>query len=545
MLGITAWANSETVTFDAAVDQSGNTTASEQSITKDGITIHVTNGILGTSGSPAQYRCYKSQTMTISSTVGNITNVELTCTANGTAQYGPGCFTNPTSGTYTYDGNIGTWTGNVSEFSITASLNQVRMTEIVVTYEPGEITPPEPPTITEISTIADLNALDDNTDFKFTGNTICIWSYGQYTYIQDGTAATLIYGTLPEGIVYKITDVIPGGWQGKKVTYNNLPEVKNVSDLAEATTTQNIPATEITLPNIDIDDFAKYIVIKDVLITINTPEPPEPPTPGNHELTYGIIGVTGTTYTAWSNVQGGTSTAKYAGKTAGGNEAIQMRSNGSDCGIVTTTSAGNVQSITLTWNENTAATRTVSIYGKNEPYASAADLYNNDIRGDLLGELCIDDASTSTTITVDGNYAYWGIRSKSGALYLDAIDVEWSNTLKAQSVEEAYTLTDQNGNTITAYPSKLGYMEVPDDLTQRYNVYGILDYHNGQPEILPIGFEDNNGTITFIETLNSDIKKILYYNMQGIESTKPFNGINIIVKTYSDGSQVVTKELRK
>ena len=301
MLGITAWANSETVTFDAAVDQSGNTTASEQSITKEGITIHITNGILGTTD--GQYRCYKSQTMTISSTVGNITEVQLTCTASGQEKYGPGCFsmTNTQPGEYTWEGNIGTWTGEATQFSLVASLNQVRMTEIVVTYTPGSVTPPDPPTptITEVATIAELNALEDNTEFKLTGSSICIWSYGQYTYIQDGTAATLIYGTLPEGIAYNITDVIPGGWQGKKVTYNNLPEVKNVSDLAEATTTQNIPATEITLPNISTDDFAKYIVIKDVLITINAPEPPEPPTPSNHELTNTIISASANSYSDW------------------------------------------------------------------------------------------------------------------------------------------------------------------------------------------------------------------------------------------------------
>ena len=119
-MGLTMWAN--TVTFDAAVDQSGNTSASEQSITKEGITIHITNGILGTTD--GQYRCYKSQTMTISSTVGNITEVQFTCTASGQEKYGPGCFsmTNTQPGEYTWEGNIGTWTGEATQFSLVASL---------------------------------------------------------------------------------------------------------------------------------------------------------------------------------------------------------------------------------------------------------------------------------------------------------------------------------------------------------------------------------------------------------------------------------------
>lgn len=151
-------------------------------------------------------------------------------------------------------------------------------------------------------------------------------------------------------------------------------------------------------------------------------EEEETPQPAEHELTYDIIGVTGSTYTAWTGIGGGTSDAVYAGKTAGGNNAIQLRSKNSDCGIVTTTSAGLVKSVTIAWNENTAAGRTVQIYGKNTAYSSAADLYG-DNQGDLLGEISIGE--NTLMVTVDGDYAYWGIRSKNGALYLDAIDVEW------------------------------------------------------------------------------------------------------------------------
>lgn len=152
-------------------------------------------------------------------------------------------------------------------------------------------------------------------------------------------------------------------------------------------------------------------------------EEEETPQPAEHELTYDIIGVTGSTYTAWTGIGGGTSDAVYAGKTAGGNNAIQLRSSKSEDGIVTTTSAGLVRKVSIVWNSNTAATRTVQIYGKNEAYSSAADLYTDATKGDLLGEISIDE--NTLMVTVEGDYAYWGIRSKNGALYLDAIDVEW------------------------------------------------------------------------------------------------------------------------
>lgn len=119
-----------TVTFDVAVDKSASADAGEVSITKDGVTIATTQGIFGNG---LQYRIYKSQTFTATSTEGNIQKIEFTCTASGTAKYGPGCFTDPTAGTYTYDDKVGTWVGDAASVSLTASLNQVRATKIVVT----------------------------------------------------------------------------------------------------------------------------------------------------------------------------------------------------------------------------------------------------------------------------------------------------------------------------------------------------------------------------------------------------------------------------
>lgn len=119
-----------TVTFDVAVDKSASADAGEVSITKDGVTIATTQGIFGNG---SQYRIYKSQTFTVTSTEGNIQKIEFTCTASGTAKYGPGCFTDPTAGTYTYDDKVGTWVGDAASVSLTASLNQVRATKIVVT----------------------------------------------------------------------------------------------------------------------------------------------------------------------------------------------------------------------------------------------------------------------------------------------------------------------------------------------------------------------------------------------------------------------------
>ena len=135
------------VTFDADVDNegvgtdSGNATA--YSLTKDGVTMTVSSGILGTYNNENHYRVYKNQTLTLTSTAGNIVKVEFTCTANDDVKYGPGCFTAST-GDYNYSGPVGTWTGSASEVVFTATTNQVRATQVVVTLGEGGGETPEP-----------------------------------------------------------------------------------------------------------------------------------------------------------------------------------------------------------------------------------------------------------------------------------------------------------------------------------------------------------------------------------------------------------------
>ncbi len=115
-------ANNE-YTFTAGVDKG------ETSVTKGEVTIAMNK----MSGS-GYYQTYSSETMTVSVPEGKkITKIVITCTANGTAKYGPGNFTTKT-GTYTYSDKTGTWEGESQTVSFSAS-KQVRMTSIVVTYK--------------------------------------------------------------------------------------------------------------------------------------------------------------------------------------------------------------------------------------------------------------------------------------------------------------------------------------------------------------------------------------------------------------------------
>ena len=132
-----------------------------------------------------------------------------------------------------------------------------------------------------------------------------------------------------------------------------------------------------------------------------------------------------TSYDSWTNT--GTSGISYAGQSAANYGSIQMRSDKNTSGIVVTTNpeGAKVSSISVTWNTNTANNRTLNIYGKNTAYTSPSDLYG-DSQGTLLGTIVY---GTSTSLNITGDYEYIGLRSNSGAMYIDEINIQWGGAV--------------------------------------------------------------------------------------------------------------------
>lgn len=142
-------------------------------------------------------------------------------------------------------------------------------------------------------------------------------------------------------------------------------------------------------------------------------------------LTADCFTATSTTYTDFSGVSV-TSPAVYAGNSAKNNGNIQLRSSKSNSGIVTTTSGGRVAKIIVTWASNTDDGRTLDIYVKNTAYSDATDLYsqNASTQGTKIGSIV---KGTSTEFTIEGDYAYVGLRSNDGAMYISQIEIIWGD----------------------------------------------------------------------------------------------------------------------
>ena len=139
-------------------------------------------------------------------------------------------------------------------------------------------------------------------------------------------------------------------------------------------------------------------------------------------LTAEATGVTGNTYDIWQNLSLNSS-AVYAGNSAGGNDAIQLRSKNGNSGIITTTSGGTILKVQVEWEEHTFAARVLDIYGSNTAYTEVADLYN-DKKGTKIGSLTFGE----TELDILDDYQYVGLRSNNGALYLKSIIFTWSDS---------------------------------------------------------------------------------------------------------------------
>ena len=117
---------STTTTFTAGTDNIATG--------KNGIKFTMSN----TTGSGGYYQVYSGSAMTINSD-NPITSFIITCTASGTNKYGPGNITFKT-GSYSYSGTNGTWTGDSKTIESNNSSAQLRITKIVVTTSGGTTT---------------------------------------------------------------------------------------------------------------------------------------------------------------------------------------------------------------------------------------------------------------------------------------------------------------------------------------------------------------------------------------------------------------------
>ena len=354
-----AWA--ETVTFTPSNCTNWTSSQAEQTQTIDGITLYSTGAANNT-----QLRLYSGATHTFTSTVGNITSILFTCTANGTNNYGPGKMTG--DGYVAGTGKTGEWTGNSAKVTLTGG--QSRCTSIVVTYTPssGGTEPPTPAKTYDVTWMVNGEEWDTTED------------------VEENTQIT----TLPTEPTDECAGKVFQGWTDKEITDGQKPAVlfkdKSPEITDGLTTFYAVFATESTAGGGG-----------------TTTE-----TLKGSDVTYSSTSSGYKSFTATTASGTWTGTANY--NTQG---YIQINKNSKNYHIGSPVFASNVKSIKFTTTNNSAASRTFYICSSN----STAEPTSGD-----LGSHKTTTANESFTIDLTSVAKQFYIYS-SGAVYISQIDV--------------------------------------------------------------------------------------------------------------------------
>ena len=331
---------------------------------------------------------YKSLTLSTSDIKGEITKIVIntsgassivgSCTVTvGGTQFGSAITLTKTATSYTLTGSA---SGDIVLSYTQTSSKAIYIKSIAVTYtvdeEGGDAEEPV------VETVATPIITPETTTFN-EGESVFVsiateTQDAEIYYTLDGTDPSTENGELYEGEI-EITETTTVKAIAVKDGWNN-------SEVVEA-------------------KYTKTVVVEGGVVDV---------------LNLALTGAEGTTYSSWSG-KTSKSSAVYAGQSAGGNSAIQLRSSNSNSGIVTTQSGGKVKKISIDWNSNTAATRELWVYGKNTAYTNPTELYNASTDGDKLAEI----ACGTTEFVIEGDYEYIGLRSGSGAMYLNSIEITW------------------------------------------------------------------------------------------------------------------------
>lgn len=125
----------------------------------------------------------------------------------------------------------------------------------------------------DITTLAQVNGLDDNTEFTFAGENDVVVTYqvlvnGQnYTFLHDATGYGLLYqdkdhaAAMPE-----LTNgqVLNSGWSATKTTYKGLTEYKNATNVSASENTNAELAAPVDFTEMSDENLNAYVTVKDI-----------------------------------------------------------------------------------------------------------------------------------------------------------------------------------------------------------------------------------------------------------------------------------------
>ena len=152
--------------------------------------------------------------------------------------------------------------GNIYTLKVTSAHN-TQITKIEVFFEDG--TTPVDPTYTEVTSLAQANALDSAAQFIFKGNAVVTYQNGKYLYLRDGSGYGLIFNkTANIEPTFNNGDVLAQNWTATKTNYQGYAEYINYSALSANGTNAELAAPQV-ISALSADMLNAYVQINNVV----------------------------------------------------------------------------------------------------------------------------------------------------------------------------------------------------------------------------------------------------------------------------------------
>ena len=249
----------------------------------------------------------------------------------------------------------------------------------------------------------------------------------------------------------------------------------------------------------------------------------------------------------------------------GGNHKVIIENN-SVIGIGEVTLAGGIAVSNLLGGASNEIVEIRNNHVENNRYGITATggmevliennyLLNNNLESNPMqggSGINITDANGNAVAMITGNHIeghFWGVSIIGGK------DINLGKIVDAKEGEsnpgnnvfinngcngQLYDLYNNSANTVYAQGNTWN-VEVQD----AEHIEQVVFHHNDDPSLGEVIFIPAKETVGVTDVNTSkQVAGVKYYNLAGVEGTKPFDGVNVVVTTYTDGTNATTKVIK-
>jgi len=453
--------------------------------------------------------------------------VTITCETEGASIYYTTDGTDPTASSTAY----------TAAFTLTESAT-VKAIAIKGSAQ-SSITSASFTALPSVSTIKEAQALETGTTFSFNGEVTVTYFHAKSksVWIKDASGYGLIYNV--SSPTYEQGQVIPAGWTANNTVYYNVPEFASPSGLSEATKTATVDYNTYSPAELSNDNVNEYLMVENCTmnsnfsaINFNVTEDSAASIP-----VYDKFKITKPTYSADSTYNVLALVTIYRG-------AVELYP------VEITTYKAPAE-------EPYALYVIKALEGEKWNLASGELMADTALSTDEQLVLQLQNMSLADVNNGDGYFAF--------TTKLASNDSAWTeiDSYRLGPVSENVNFDADNFINTDFDPSNIGdakyvsmqagkatFIEAPAAI---YDLY--VEFTPATSNIMPMSVDPTSASARlFIVNPNSTgvtempgdlrIASVKYYNLNGIETAEPTQGVNIRVITYDNGTTKAVKVLK-